>query len=35
MAGGETRQEIHVRGSDEVGQLAGAFNAMSERVTER
>ncbi len=35
IAGGETRQEIHVRGSDEVGQLAGAFNTMSERVTER
>ena len=34
MAGGETRQEIHVGGSDEVGQLAGAFNTMSERVSE-
>ena len=35
IAGGETRQEIHVGGKDEVGQLAGAFNIMSERVTER
>ena len=34
MAGGETRQEIHVRGKDEVGQLAGAFNTMSKRVSE-
>ena len=34
MAGGETRQEIHVRGRDEVGQLAGAFNTMSRRVSE-
>ena len=34
MAGGETRQEIHVGGSDEVGQLAGAFNTMSKRVSE-
>jgi class 3 adenylate cyclase/HAMP domain-containing protein len=34
MAGGETRQEIRVGGRDEVGQLAEAFNAMSERVSE-
>jgi HD-GYP domain-containing protein (c-di-GMP phosphodiesterase class II) len=35
ISGGETRQEIHVGGKDEVGQLARAFNTMSERVTER
>ena len=35
IADGQTRQEIHVHGKDEVGQLAGAFNRMSERVTER
>jgi HAMP domain-containing protein len=35
IAGGQTRQEIHVGGGDEVGQLASAFNTMSERVTER
>ncbi|MGE5228647.1 MAG: HD domain-containing phosphohydrolase [Deltaproteobacteria bacterium] len=35
IADGETRQEIHVHGNDEVGQLAGAFNRMAERVTER
>ncbi len=35
IAAGETLQHIEVRGEDEVGQLARAFNTMSERVTER
>ena len=35
IAGGDTRQEVRVSGGDEVGQLAGAFTAMSERITER
>jgi len=35
IAGGDTRQRIEVRSNDEVGQLAGAFNTMSERITDR
>jgi len=35
IAAGDTLQHIEVRGEDEVGQLAGAFNTMSERVTQR
>ncbi len=35
IAGGETRQRIEVRGSDEIGRLAGAFNTMSESISER
>ena len=35
IAEGETRQSIAVSGGDEIARLAGAFNRMSERVTER
>ena len=35
MAGGQTRQTIEIARADEIGQLAGAFNTMSERVSER
>ena len=35
IAAGETSQDIRVSGSDEVGQLAGAFATMSQRITER
>ena len=34
MAGGETRQHIDVRSNDEIGDVADAFNTMSERVTQ-
>jgi class 3 adenylate cyclase/GAF domain-containing protein len=35
IAGGETRQRIAVGGSDEIARLAGAFNTMSESVSDR
>ena len=35
IAAGDTRQDVRVSGDDEVGQLAGAFAAMSETITER
>ena len=34
IAGGEMRQHIEVRGSDEVAVMAQAFNSMSERVAQ-
>ena len=35
MSGGEFRQRVEVRRRDEVGQVAAAFNSMSEQVAQR